>query len=210
VLSRRDMSATVGALMERFTPGPNRAVIVWKNTTRCLLNRMLRGRDGEPQPGDRVVMLKGDALPELHRPPTGVGGGAVEWASAHRLTYVHNGELGTVAAVLKRDQKTITLVVKLDDPDPENGVTRPHVRTTAALHQFGEPTSLALNDQRRPVGRGWQSWDYGYALTAHKAQGSEFEEVVVIDEIPSSMSDASRWRYTAITRAAKRLVIVQW
>jgi exodeoxyribonuclease V len=50
-------------------------------------------------------------------------------------------------------------------------------------------------------------FDFGYALTCHKAQGSQWPFVVVYDE--SWMFKESRWRwlYTAITRAAERVVI---
>lgn len=46
--------------------------------------------------------------------------------------------------------------------------------------------------------------DYGWAITTHSAQGSEWDHVVVIDESP--FEDRSRWCYTAATRAAKTLV----
>lgn len=44
--------------------------------------------------------------------------------------------------------------------------------------------------------------DYGYAITCHKSQGSEWPSVCVVEEIPSVTS----WRYTAATRAMGRLV----
>jgi ATP-dependent exoDNAse (exonuclease V) alpha subunit len=47
-------------------------------------------------------------------------------------------------------------------------------------------------------------FDFGYALTVHKSQGSEWNHVAVLEQIASSWT-ASRWRYTAATRAAKRL-----
>lgn len=48
--------------------------------------------------------------------------------------------------------------------------------------------------------------DYGYVITCHKAQGSEWDKVLVIDELmPPKLWDMKRWRYTAITRAAKCL-----
>jgi exodeoxyribonuclease-5 len=43
---------------------------------------------------------------------------------------------------------------------------------------------------------------YGYATTCHKAQGSEWENVILHPYIPR---DDYRWQYTAITRAAKNL-----
>ena len=51
-------------------------------------------------------------------------------------------------------------------------------------------------------------FEFAYAVTCHKAQGSEYDFVVVIDE--SGYFDNGReWLYTAITRAKKRLVIVR-
>lgn len=48
-------------------------------------------------------------------------------------------------------------------------------------------------------------FDWGYCITAHKSQGSEFDRVVVLEQIGRSWEPA-RWRYTAVTRAAKEIV----
>jgi exodeoxyribonuclease-5 len=50
-------------------------------------------------------------------------------------------------------------------------------------------------------------FDWGYALTVHKAQGSEWDNVCVIEKIHPGWGEA-RWRYTAATRAAKKLTYV--
>jgi exodeoxyribonuclease-5 len=49
-------------------------------------------------------------------------------------------------------------------------------------------------------------FDYAYAITCHKAQGSEWDSVAVIDK---GAHDGATWRYTAITRAAKHLRYIQ-
>ena len=51
---------------------------------------------------------------------------------------------------------------------------------------------------------------YGYAMTCHKAQGGEWNTVIVDFESNAGVRNASffRWAYTAITRAAKKLIIV--
>lgn len=51
-------------------------------------------------------------------------------------------------------------------------------------------------------------FDFGYALTVHKAQGSQWPEVVVVDEAGVFRADANRWRYTAITRAEESVTII--
>lgn len=50
--------------------------------------------------------------------------------------------------------------------------------------------------------------DFGWAITCHKSQGSQWDEVIVHDESYVFKDDADKWLYTAITRAAERLVIV--
>lgn len=54
-----------------------------------------------------------------------------------------------------------------------------------------------------------EEFDYGYAITCHKAQGSQFDDVFMFDESWCFRKDAQRWLYTAITRAAKRITIVK-
>ena len=56
---------------------------------------------------------------------------------------------------------------------------------------------------------GSQQFAYGYALTCHKSQGSQWNSVVVFDEAAAFREDARRWRYTAVTRAAERVTIVR-
>ncbi len=51
-------------------------------------------------------------------------------------------------------------------------------------------------------------FEFAYAVTCHKAQGSEYDTVVVLDE-SRYFSDAREWLYTAITRAKKNLVIIR-
>lgn len=53
-------------------------------------------------------------------------------------------------------------------------------------------------------------FDYGYCITCHRAQGSEWDNVLVFEErFPFDRDEHRRWLYTAATRAAKKLVIVR-
>lgn len=54
-----------------------------------------------------------------------------------------------------------------------------------------------------------QEFDFGYALTVHKAQGSQWDHVVVLNESECFRGAQRKWLYTAITRAAKRITIVE-
>jgi exodeoxyribonuclease-5 len=51
--------------------------------------------------------------------------------------------------------------------------------------------------------------DYGYALTVHKSQGSQWDDVLLFDESSAFREHAARWLYTGITRAARSVTVVQ-
>ncbi len=52
-------------------------------------------------------------------------------------------------------------------------------------------------------------FEYGYCISCHKAQGSEFDNVIIFDESYAFKEDKNRWLYTAITRAKKKLIILR-
>jgi exodeoxyribonuclease-5 len=54
----------------------------------------------------------------------------------------------------------------------------------------------------------YDEFDFGYALTVHKAQGSQWDNVVLIDESRCFGEDQARWLYTGITRTRERVTVV--
>lgn len=52
-------------------------------------------------------------------------------------------------------------------------------------------------------------FDYGYCLTVHKSQGSEWGNVLLFDESHCFRADKWKWLYTGLTRAAERVVVVR-
>lgn len=53
-------------------------------------------------------------------------------------------------------------------------------------------------------------FNYGYAITGHRAQGSEWDKVLVFEErFPFDNEEHARWLYTAATRASEKLVLVR-
>jgi exodeoxyribonuclease-5 len=51
-------------------------------------------------------------------------------------------------------------------------------------------------------------FDYAYAITVHKSQGSQWPYVVVFNENQAFREHAAKWLYTAITRASERVTII--
>ncbi len=73
-----------------------------------------------------------------------------------------------------------------------------HEGNFAMLHRF-----RAVSDE--PICR----FEFAYAVTCHKAQGSEFDFVIVFDESWAFGEERNRWLYTAITRAKEKLLIIR-
>jgi exodeoxyribonuclease-5 len=63
---------------------------------------------------------------------------------------------------------------------------------------------VAYHEKKRTI-----NLDFNYVRTAHSSQGSQFDDVVVIDESHVFGADANRHLYTSITRAAKTLVVLR-
>lgn len=57
--------------------------------------------------------------------------------------------------------------------------------------------------------RNFDEFDFGYCITCHKAQGSQWDNVLLFDESRAFSGDAQAWLYTAVTRAAEKLTIVR-
>jgi len=111
-----------------------------------------------------------------------------------------NGGLWTVNRLLETKRGFLKMSVA-----PEEGTGRRAIRISVLPNFFeGTEDELAFIVRRES-----DEFDYGYALTVHKAQGSQWDNVVLFDESSAFRNDRYRWLYTGITRAAERITIVR-
>lgn len=54
-----------------------------------------------------------------------------------------------------------------------------------------------------------ECFDYAYAMTCHKSQGSQWDRVAVVNESGCFGNNSRRWLYTAVTRAAEKVAVIQ-
>lgn len=162
-------------------------IIVRRNRTRHDVNastRMVLGRQGwEPVTGDRVIGRRNDydagvINGEMYRVVDNPHSTEGEWFS-----------------------------ITIDDDDsimPE--LAERTVRAWSYL--FKGPTKHAEFEKMDGRSkRHAQELHYGYCITAHSSQGSEWDSVFVLDE-SSTFDDKWRWLYTAVTRAASRVYVL--
>jgi exodeoxyribonuclease V len=91
------------------------------------------------------------------------------------------------------------MLKSVDEPEPHE------VCVDVPIAWFREDEHLLDDDALRELHP--DEFRFGYAITCHSAQGSQWNSVLVIDEGAVFGTDAPAWRYTACTRAIKRLTV---
>jgi len=181
-------------------------ILCGKNATRKQLNTSIREisknvKDNLPIVGDKLICLRnnwdfvnstGDAL------VNGLSG------TIETLEYVE--PLHKLYNPFMSRTPVITFRPDYDDTDVFNNVDIDY-----SMFEKGEPTVNWQNWKKIPKPFHPQEFDYGYAITVHKAQGSEWDKVIVFEEFLKNQTrdEFKRWLYTAATRAAKKLIIVK-
>lgn len=156
-------------------------VLVGVNRTRRAYNRRMRDLNGYKEP----LPQAGDRLVCLRN---------------DRTKGLINGGLWRVETLGGMKKDFVRMILR---PEEEGG--RSSVKV-AVLKQFFEGTEAEL---AYPVRRESDEFDYGYALTVHKAQGSQWDHVMLFDESFAFREHRARWLYTGLTRAARRLTVVR-
>ncbi len=152
------------------------------NTTRRRLNNHIRSVLGFEQPGPE----SGDRVICLRN---------------NHKEGIFNGMLGTIVRIKKKDSHWYDAEINMDGEDINyNGLI--------SVEQFNCETSMNFTSKRSQIMRG-DLFDFGYALTVHKAQGSQAKRVILFEERFKQMTDEDfkRWLYTAVTRAEEELFI---
>lgn len=154
-------------------------ILVGRNKTRFATNRRVRTLKGVDDP----YPVLGDRLVCLRNDhDSGLLNGAI----------FHVNSVGGVM-----DQKVVMDIV------PEGGRFAQEVM--AHEHYFlGKGDDLPWFERKEA-----QEFDYGYALTVHKSQGSQWNSVLLFDESFCFRKDRWRWLYTGMTRAAEKLTVVR-
>lgn len=112
-----------------------------------------------------------------------------------------NGSLWQVTSAARTVKPALNMLVRAED----EGVERYSAKVKVLKAVFETPEAEIPWQQKRRH----DDFDYGYALTVHKAQGSQWDNVVLFDESWAFREHSARWLYTAITRAAERITIVK-
>jgi exodeoxyribonuclease-5 len=173
------------AVIERTDLDPQRVlkadqVLVGRNATRRAYNQRMRERRGFPD----SLPMQGDKLVCLRN---------------NKRKGLFNGGLWTAHERPRLRRQILGMRLKPED-DPD----RPPVKVRVRQECFAGGLEEVAWEQRKR----YDEFDFGYVLTVHKAQGSQWDDVVLFDESFAFPDSRQRWLYTGVTRAAKRLTLV--
>ena len=172
----------------------NVIVLSATNRLRVSLNKEIRDRQGftqnEPYPGERVICLKNN-----------------------HHTKVMNGQLGTLLWLVPHGRHIYNVTVQMDN-------TKDLYHTLVHDCCFGEEKYDGAYEEvsYKKIGHllrhtkfdSVDLFDFGYAISVHRSQGSEWDKVVLFEEKVAwwESNFYKRWLYTAITRAREKLFVI--
>lgn len=178
------------------------------NAQRHKINTLVRNKKGfgsEPCAGDKIISLRN------HWDFASTNG---EWA----LT---NGSIGTIEYMNHQniyvpkyiyDKGPIPYMftdVRLDGGDKFNSIPIDYNSLIKGEMTLNPKQTYLLNRQKGLMEAPYE-FAYAYGITTHKAQGSEWDKVLIFEEwFPNIPEEHRRWLYTAVTRSAQRAVIVK-
>lgn len=161
-------------------------IICGTNKTRNNLNTYIReriyGRTQEyPVIGDKLICREND------------------WTFSVDDVYLINGLIGYVTDI---DLESISDYTMKIDFKPEF-MDNEFKNVTLDRIYMG----LSPNDKRF-YRSNYHKFEYGYAITCHLSQGSQYNRVLVFNESFGTAEERRKWLYTAVTRAIDKVTIL--
>lgn len=156
------------------------------NRVRWTYTQRMRARKGfagvHPLPGERIICCKNNKTLGLFNGGMGIlvtGGGAIAG-----------------------DREVYSLSVHMDDePEPHEGMkTDPYL----FANHFTNGTSKRIENVKPAL----NEFDWGSVITCHKAQGSAWDHVTIVDDSHAFRENRRKWLYTAVTRAETGLTLL--
>ena len=179
-------------------------ILCGKNATRRMVNnqmRQMKGFKAEPQAGDKVICLKNYWDEE-----TSLGDPLINGM----IGEITDVRLGADEGVLGR-KMAMTFSPDFNDSEVDLPLVDYKLITEGVSSQAKEPFVPGRWRKPRKSQEKMFEFDYGYCITVHKSQGSSWPRVLLFEEKMKgqSQTDYLRWLYTAVTRAAEKIVIVK-
>ena len=186
-------------------------IICATNASRISLNNQMReilGYSGLPQDGERMICLRNywedfseDGSSSLVNGMTGIIKNPFEsFRMAPMYIKMKNHKMDIIQGEFISDDGKTFNSVEMDKGMITTGEFSLDWRETYALGRLKNKIGDIVP----------REFTFGYAITCHKSQGSEWDKVLVIEErFPFDKKEHQRWLYTAVSRSAEKCVLVR-
>lgn len=199
VYNKKDLTTGMLLWADQIISATNKTRVQMNDNMRCLL-----GRGNNPEDGDKIICLRN------------------YWDNFNdNGDYLVNGTIGKIYDVYFSFNMIPPYYgggkvdVVYGDFVSEDGYSFGNLQMDNKEILTGERTLDARTIYRLTRSKRYfhlvpMEFTYGYCITCHKSQGSEWDKVLVIEEkFPFDKVEHARWLYTAATRAVEKLVIVR-
>ena len=183
-------------------------ILVATNAMRNQINtemRTLLGREGGPQDGDKIICCRN------YWDDMGTEGGFLVNGTIGYLKDIYPSFV-PIPSFTGYKNSSIDVIcgnIVTDTEEEFHNLKMDKLMITHGEKSLDSKTQYILG--RNPKYQHLIPYEflYGYAITCHKAQGSEWGKVLVIEEkFPFNKEEHARWLYTACTRASEKLVLI--
>ena len=169
------------------------AVICGKNSTRDELNGMIREMYFKEQGiseisdlaiGDKLICRKNN------------------WNHCLDGIYLINGLIGKVESIYF--EEATKKIIPIDFRPEFMQASFSHVPLYQKYFKGNNKERLWIKEHKHDG----DLFEYGYAITCHLSQGSQYDTVIVFAERFGNIEFYKQWLYTAVTRASRKLLIL--
>lgn len=184
-------------------------VLVATNATRIKFNQAMReqlGRGEKPEDGDKVICLRNywEDFSDIGNPLVNGVIGHLEnsYESFFSVPYWAKANVSTIPIV------NANFICETGENYGNYNMDKKLILEGEKTLDWKTSYKLAKSEKTRHLVP--YEFTYGYAITCHKAQGSQWNNVVIYEEgFPFKRDEHARWLYTAVTRAADKLVLLR-
>ena len=182
-------------------------ILVGTNATRVAINNQMRdllGRGTKPENGDKVICLRNywDNFATNDDPLVNGTIGYIDnvYETYNKTPYWAGGDtIKVLMADFVSDSNANFGILQMDEQE---------ILTGQRCLDYKKIYRLMSNWKTKHLVP--MEFTYGYAITGHKSQGSEWDKVLVLEErFPFEKEEHARWLYTCVTRASSKLVLVR-
>ena len=185
-------------------------VLCAKNATRIALNKQIRqllNKGQDPEDGDKVICLR-NYWDEISENEAALVNGTIGYLretfedTLKLPAYISGGRIDHV------DLVNSDFVTDIGDEYYSIPMDKKMIQEGESSLTWQESFKMSKNETLKefiPF-----EFTYGYAITGWKAQGSEWDKVLIIEEnFPFDEETHKKFLYTCVTRGAKKVVLVR-